>query len=43
MPLLTGVSSAVNDRRYEKVKQAVNGLNRAAKRARDRRHVLENA
>jgi transportin-3 len=41
-PCSPGAYSAVNDRRYDKVKQAVNGLNRAAKRARDRRQVLEN-
>ncbi|KAF8632582.1 hypothetical protein AX15_001790 [Amanita polypyramis BW_CC] len=40
---LTDMTNAINNRQYEKVKQAVNGLNRAAKKARDRRQVMQNA
>ncbi|KIL70937.1 hypothetical protein M378DRAFT_66491 [Amanita muscaria Koide BX008] len=40
---LTDINNAINNRQYERVKHAVNGLNRAAKKARDRRQGLQTA
>ncbi|PFH50786.1 hypothetical protein AMATHDRAFT_144313 [Amanita thiersii Skay4041] len=39
---MSEITSAINNRQYEKVKYGINGLNRAAKKARDRRRGLEN-